>query len=173
MLHILYPYSHAHTSLITTLLANIQLIHSFPHHVPHHPFSFHHLIHTKSFALIIQPSHTLIYIDRIFKYSGCSPSCFVVVHIYVDRFLQHTDAHLTSLNVHRLLITSVMVTAKFIDDWGGVSTAELNRLEMKFLFSLDFRLQVTVETFRSYCSQLEGKPTGGLPKDTQNMIQFW
>ncbi|CBI32332.3 unnamed protein product, partial [Vitis vinifera] len=56
------------------------------------------------------------YIDRIFKYSGCSPSCFVVAHIYVDRFLQHTDAHLTSLNVHRLLITSVMVAAKFIDD---------------------------------------------------------
>lgn len=56
------------------------------------------------------------YIDRIFKYSGCSPSCFVVAHIYVDRFLKHTDAHLTSLNVHRLLITSVMVAAKFIDD---------------------------------------------------------
>lgn len=56
------------------------------------------------------------YIDRIFKYSGCSPSCFVVAHIYVDRFLQRTDVHLTSLNVHRLLITSVMVAAKFIDD---------------------------------------------------------
>ncbi|KAL6339632.1 hypothetical protein AAG906_034717 [Vitis piasezkii] len=112
------------------------------------------------------------YIDRIFKYSGCSPSCFVVAHIYVDRFLQHTDAHLTSLNVHRLLITSVMVAAKFIDDAffnnayyakvGGVSTAELNRLEMKFLFSLDFRLQVTVETFRSYCSQLDKEVAGGL-----------
>uniref|UniRef100_F6I4T9 Uncharacterized protein n=1 Tax=Vitis vinifera TaxID=29760 RepID=F6I4T9_VITVI len=57
--------------------------------------------------------------------------------------------------------------------WGGVSTTEPNRLEMKFLFSLDFRLQVTVETFRSYCSQLEGEPTRGLPKDMQNMIQFW
>lgn len=112
------------------------------------------------------------YIDRIFKYSGCSPSCFVVAHIYVDRFLQHTDAHLTSLNVHRLLITSVMVAAKFVDDAffnnayyakvGGVSTAELNRLEMKFLFSLDFRLQVTVETFRSYCSQLDKEVAGGL-----------
>ena len=28
------------------------------HHAPHHPFSFHHLIPTKSFDLIIQPSHT-------------------------------------------------------------------------------------------------------------------
>ncbi|KAK9015592.1 hypothetical protein V6N11_006692 [Hibiscus sabdariffa] len=76
------------------------------------------------------------YIDRIFKYAGCSPSCFLVAYIYVDRFLQRTDVHLTSLNVHRLLITSVLVAAKFIDDAffnnayyarvGGVSTAELN-----------------------------------------------
>lgn len=56
------------------------------------------------------------YIDRIFKYAACSPSCFVIAHIYMDRFLQKTDGHLTSLNVHRLLITSVMVAAKFIDD---------------------------------------------------------
>lgn len=56
------------------------------------------------------------YIDRIFKYSRCSPSCFVVAHIYVDRFLQHTEIKLTSLNVHRLLITSIMLAAKFMDD---------------------------------------------------------
>lgn len=56
------------------------------------------------------------YIDRIFKYFGCSPSCFVIAHIYVDRFLKGTDGHLTSLNVHRLLITTIMVAAKFIDD---------------------------------------------------------
>ncbi|KAL5796724.1 hypothetical protein ACOSQ2_001544 [Xanthoceras sorbifolium] len=105
------------------------------------------------------------YIDRIFKYAACSPSCFVVAQIYVDRYLQQADVHLTSLNVHRLLITSVMVAAKFIDDAffnnayyarvGGVTTAELNRMEMKFLFSLDFRLQVNVQTFQSFCLQLE------------------
>lgn len=38
---------------------------------------------------------------------------------------------------------------------GGVSTAELNRMEVKFLFSLDFRLQVNVNTFRRICCQLE------------------
>ncbi|GFZ04702.1 cyclin p1;1 [Actinidia rufa] len=105
------------------------------------------------------------YIDRIYKYSCCSPSCFVVAHIYVERFVQRINIRLTSLNVHRLLITSVMVAAKFMDDAffnnayyakvGGVSTAELNRLEMKFLFGLDFRLYVSVQTFGKYCSQLE------------------
>ncbi|KAK0602515.1 hypothetical protein LWI29_034246 [Acer saccharum] len=43
---------------------------------------------------------------------------------------------------------------------GGVSTAELNRLEMKFLFTLDFKLHVTTEDFRKYCSQLETEAAG-------------
>lgn len=38
---------------------------------------------------------------------------------------------------------------------GGVSTRELNRLEVKLLFSIDFRLFVSVDTFRTYCVQLE------------------
>ncbi|KAI3979730.1 hypothetical protein MKX01_013825 [Papaver californicum] len=110
------------------------------------------------------------YIDRIFKYSNCSPSCFVVAYIYMERFLQNGDVLLTLLNVHRILVTSVMVAAKFIDDTffnnayfakvGGVSTAEINRLEMKFLSSLDFRLQVTVGTFERYCVQLDKEATG-------------
>ncbi|KAK6940822.1 Cyclin PHO80-like [Dillenia turbinata] len=112
------------------------------------------------------------YIDRIFKYAGCSPSCFIIAHIYMERFLQRMDVCLTSLNVHRLLITSIMVATKFVDDAffnsayyakvGGVSTMELNRLEMKFLFSLDFRLYVSVETFRRYCSMLEKEAASGL-----------
>ncbi|KAJ8543165.1 hypothetical protein K7X08_005688 [Anisodus acutangulus] len=112
------------------------------------------------------------YLDRIFKYSCCSPSCFVVAHIYMERFIESTSAHLTSLNVHRLLITSVMVAAKFIDDAfynnayyarvGGVTTKELNKLEMKFLFGLDFRLHASVQTFGSYCSLLEKEGTVGV-----------
>ncbi|XVE73138.1 hypothetical protein DITRI_Ditri11bG0093400 [Diplodiscus trichospermus] len=46
---------------------------------------------------------------------------------------------------------------------GGISTAELNRLEMKFLFSLDFRLQVSVNTFQKYCSQLHKESSEGHP----------
>ena len=38
---------------------------------------------------------------------------------------------------------------------GGVSTAEINKLEMRFLFALDFRLNVSLQTFGTYCSQLE------------------
>ncbi|KMT06145.1 hypothetical protein BVRB_7g163150 [Beta vulgaris subsp. vulgaris] len=114
------------------------------------------------------------YIERMYKYAGCSPSCFVVAYIYVDRYLQQTKTYLTSLNVHRLLVTSVMVAAKFIDDSffnnayyakvGGINTSEMNRLEMKLLFGVDFRLQVNVETFRRYCLLLD-KEVGGCELD--------
>nr|XP_010312651.1 cyclin-P3-1 isoform X3 [Solanum lycopersicum] len=80
------------------------------------------------------------YIERIFKYSNCSPSCFVVAYIYLERFLNLTDCLLTSLNVHRLLITSIMLAVKFVDDdcynnayyakVGGITTRELNKLEL-------------------------------------------
>ena len=57
------------------------------------------------------------YLERIFKYSNCSPSCFVVAYSYIDRFIQKQPGiPITSLNVHRLLITTVMVAAKFLDD---------------------------------------------------------
>ncbi|CAH9145155.1 unnamed protein product [Cuscuta epithymum] len=105
------------------------------------------------------------YVDRIFRYSNCSPACFVVSYIYLDRFVARTGAVLTSLNVHRLLITSTMLAAKFLDDGcynngyyakvGGISNSELNKLEMKFLTALQFRLHVSVDTFISYCALLE------------------
>lgn len=57
------------------------------------------------------------YLERIFKYANCSPSCFVVAYVYLERFAQRQPTlPLNSLNVHRLLITSVMVAAKFLDD---------------------------------------------------------
>ncbi|MCO5565159.1 hypothetical protein L7F22_018832 [Adiantum nelumboides] len=106
------------------------------------------------------------YLERIFKYANCSTSCFVVAYAYIDRLIQfQPNLRITSANVHRILITSILVSAKFLDDSyydnayyaqiGGISTKEMNKLEWDFLFLLDFRLQVTVSVFESYCSHLE------------------
>ncbi|CAI7787595.1 unnamed protein product [Closterium sp. NIES-54] len=137
------------------------------------------------------------YLERIFKYANCSPACFVVAYAYIDRILQeHDDMVITSLNVHRLLITCIMVAAKFLDDSiqpphmvlmslcfakaisfstfftfssyryfnnayyakvGGVTTAEMNRLEMELLFRMDFRLNITTDVFYAYCKRLEAE----------------
>ncbi|KAH7280843.1 hypothetical protein KP509_36G016500 [Ceratopteris richardii] len=94
----------------------------------------------------------LKYLERMHKYSNCSPSCFVVGFVYIDHLLhKQPDVPIISLNVHRLLITSVMVATKLLDD----VNAELNALEIDFLFRLDFRLQVTSNMFEGYCSHLE------------------
>lgn len=102
------------------------------------------------------------YLERIFRYANCSESCFLVAYVYLDRFaqVQPTIGAVDSFNVHRLLITSVMVAAKFMDDMyynnayyakiGGISTKEMNFLELEFLFGLGFRLNVTPATFHGY-----------------------
>lgn len=57
------------------------------------------------------------YLERIFKYTSCSPSCFVVGYVFLDRLVhRQPDLLVTSLNVHRLLVTSVMVATKMLDD---------------------------------------------------------
>ena len=57
------------------------------------------------------------YLERIHKYSKCSSSCFLVGFIYIDHLVhKQPDVPITSLNVHRLLITNIMVAAKFLDD---------------------------------------------------------
>uniref|UniRef100_A0ACD5U3P7 Uncharacterized protein n=1 Tax=Avena sativa TaxID=4498 RepID=A0ACD5U3P7_AVESA len=110
-----------------------------------------------------------LYAERIFKYAECSPSCFVLALVYMERYLQQPHVYMTPFSVHRLLITSVVVAAKFTDDAffnnafyarvGGISTIEMNRLELDLLFNLDFRLKVSLETFGSYCLQLEKHTT--------------
>ncbi|XVF49450.1 hypothetical protein PTKIN_Ptkin04bG0013100 [Pterospermum kingtungense] len=106
------------------------------------------------------------YLERIFKYANCSPSCFVVAYVYLDRFAKmQPSLPINSFNVHRLLITSVLVSAKFMDDMyynnayyakvGGISIIEMNLLEMDFLFGLGFQLNVTPATFNTYCSFLQ------------------
>lgn len=106
------------------------------------------------------------YLERIFKYANCSPCCFVVAYVYLDRFTQcQPSLPINSFNIHRLLITSVMIAAKFMDDMyynnayyakvGGISITEMNFLEVDFLFGLGFHLNVTPTTFQTYCSYLQ------------------
>ena len=67
---------------------------------------------------------------------------------------------LTSSNFQRLFLVAVMLAAKFLDDsyysnkhWaevGGLSTAEINCLELEFLFRLGFSLAISREEYDDY-----------------------
>ncbi|XP_023534097.1 cyclin-U1-1-like [Cucurbita pepo subsp. pepo] len=108
----------------------------------------------------------LKYLERIYKYTNCSPSCLVVGFVYIDRLIhRHPNSLVISLNVHRLLVTSVMVASKILDDVhynnafyarvGGVNKVELNKLELELLFLLDFGVTVSSRAFETYCLHLE------------------
>ncbi|KAI3760097.1 hypothetical protein L1987_50487 [Smallanthus sonchifolius] len=48
---------------------------------------------------------------------------------------------------------------------GGVTRAEMNRLEMKFLFGIDFRLYVNLSTFEKYCLELMSEGSEEVQKE--------
>ena len=84
--------------------------------------------------------------------------------IYIDRLIQRNNFLLTELNVHRVVITAVMLAAKFFDDAyynnayyakvGGVLVPEMNSLEVEFLFRVNFSLHVCPEVFHKYRAEL-------------------
>ena len=119
------------------------------------------------------------YLKRIMKYGGCSPCCVVVGLMYLQRLKQRMPSVcLTSGNLQRLLLTSVMVAAKFLDDlyysnkhWaqiGGLNLQELNALELKLLFQLGFNVCVKREEYQEYLHALSGT----VPDDMTSVPSF-
>ncbi|MES1907597.1 MAG: hypothetical protein MHM6MM_000685 [Cercozoa sp. M6MM] len=122
--------------------------------------------HVTKFHALRPPSISIgDYLERIARYSCCSGECFVLSLIFVDRIIQTNQYFLVnSLNVHRLLITAVMLSAKFFDDQyfnnafygkvGGVPCREVNALEIEFLFMINFNLDVSPEQYQQYYHEL-------------------
>ncbi|TYI12593.1 hypothetical protein ES332_A09G288500v1 [Gossypium tomentosum] len=122
------------------------------------------------------------YLHRIFKHANCSPCCFVIAYVYLDRFMQmHPSLPFNSFNVHRLLITSVLVSAQFMDDIcyinayyakvGSISTEEMNILEVDFLFGLGVQLNVKPDTFRTYFCFLQREMRLQTPPPLQDLAE--
>ena len=71
----------------------------------------------------------------------------------------------TSLTVHRLVITAVMLAAKLMDDKyynnafyakiGGITTSELNHMELEMLRMLDYRTFVSSSRVHELLGRLE------------------
>lgn len=57
------------------------------------------------------------YLVRIAKYAKCSPACFAHSMVHMLKLAQQdTSFAPTRLNVHRLVLTGVLISAKFLDD---------------------------------------------------------
>ena len=100
----------------------------------------------------VPPISIIDYIHRIHKYGKCSPECFIIALIYIERFQQKTQTALTYFNAYRLILIAVMVAAKFRDDVyfsngyygniGGIPRDEVNALEVLFLSTIEWGLWV-------------------------------
>lgn len=105
------------------------------------------------------------YLERICLWSECSPSCLIFAMIYIDRLQSSADVFLTSKNVHKFILTSVMIAAKFVDDRyhnnksyariGGVALKDINAMEVDLAFSLRFNLNASPKEFTSYAMGLQ------------------
>ena len=119
-----------------------------------------------AFVALRRPKVTLAdYAERMCKYGACSPGCLGLALVYMDRYLRQMGERCVSgLNVHRLLLSCVLVATKHWDDthynnafWakvGGVANAELNTLERNLLTKLNFSLLVDKVQWDAYRSAL-------------------
>eukprot|EP00301_Raphidiophrys_heterophryoidea_P008086 c13049_g3_i1.p1 GENE.c13049_g3_i1~~c13049_g3_i1.p1 ORF type:complete len:374 (-),score=50.67 c13049_g3_i1:251-1372(-) len=98
------------------------------------------------------------YFARICTYSRITPETTICAYINLKKVCQnHPQYELTNFNVHRLLVASMMVFAKYYDDdidsnarWSriaGVAIHELNSLEVDFLNLCQFDLRVPYDIF--------------------------
>lgn len=101
------------------------------------------------------------YLQRIATFFHCSPACFVVALVYIDRIMSAEPTFVVNkLCVHRLAVVSIMVAAKFIDDdyysnafYGkvaGLVPSEVNALEARLISMLRWRLHVQPEQYERY-----------------------
>ncbi|ORZ19531.1 cyclin-domain-containing protein [Absidia repens] len=114
----------------------------------------------------IPPNITLSdYLRRIIKFTSIEKSCLLIILIYIDRVCErHPQFTISSLTVHRFLITAVTLSAKALSDSyctnshyariGGISTQELNALELEFLTLIDWRLTSTGVILQQYYANL-------------------
>lgn len=105
------------------------------------------------------------YLRRIVKYACVEKACLLVLLIYIDRICElHPEFTISSLTVHRFLITAVTVSSKALCDSyctnthyakvGGISTHELNALELELLKLIDWNLTSSGPTLQQYYANL-------------------
>ncbi|WVZ87255.1 hypothetical protein U9M48_033924 [Paspalum notatum var. saurae] len=106
------------------------------------------------------------YLERVHRYAALEPECYVVAYAYVDMAAHRRPAAaVASRNVHRLLLACLLLASKVLDDFhhsnaffarvGGVSNAEMNRLELELLVVLDFAVAVDHRAYGRYREHLE------------------
>lgn len=106
------------------------------------------------------------FLRRVHKFTQFSKECLLIAIIYLDRYnLTDEDFSLNSTNVHKILLTCLLLATKFQDDRyydnktfefaGGVNVAQLHRYETHVFEALDFNLFVDEESYNELRQKLQ------------------
>ena len=105
------------------------------------------------------------YLEHIYEYTKINSSTIILILIYIDRICKILKAKISYYNVHKLILSSMIVASKYNEDGefyshkfyaklGGVSQAEVFNLEYNFVTLLDFNLYVSEELYCKYYDYL-------------------
>lgn len=105
------------------------------------------------------------YMQRLTTHATLSPPILLSMVYYIDRLCAFYPAFtVSSLTIHRFLITSATVASKGLSDsfWtnktyarvGGISMTELAMLELEFLFRTQWRIVPQPEVLEDYYKSL-------------------
>jgi hypothetical protein len=124
------------------------------------------------------------YLKRIHAYFRCSNECYVIALVIIDRLGKVDPAlALCTLNAHRLLVSAVMLAAKFNDNEyysnayyakvSGMGLKEMDQLEALLMKLLSWKVNVTPEEYQEYlrivcaASGLQSPPKSLLGKEPE------
>ncbi|KAL2066196.1 hypothetical protein VTL71DRAFT_2267 [Oculimacula yallundae] len=113
----------------------------------------------------------LDYLQRLAKHATLTPPLLLSMVYYIDRLcLLYPAFTVTTLTVHRFLITAATVAAKGLSDsfWnnstyarvGGIKIAELGLLELDFLYRVDWKIVPNPEALVDYYNGLVERTDG-------------
>ena len=125
----------------------------------------HGVISRKFFSKQPPPISLEEYLSRLHLYCPMSTTVYLATSLYIHRLAVIEKILLvTTRNAHRLLLAGLRVAMKALEDLsyphsrfakvGGVSEAELGRLEISFCFVTNFELRVTKEMLLSHVEAL-------------------
>lgn len=113
------------------------------------------------------------YLKRIYKYTKMNISTLIMSIIYIDKFCENERYVLCMNNIHKLLLTSCLLSIKFNEDINinmkyyseiaGIPIYDLKNLEFYLCVKLRFSLFVEYDIYQKYfeyfckCANVENK----------------
>lgn len=130
------------------------------------PLNAQHGAITRKFYSKLEPPISITqYLQRLHQFCPMSTAVYLASSLYIHRLaVEQCAISVTRKNVHRLVLAALRVATKALEDLayphakvakvGGVSEAELARLEISFCFLADFELVIGEERLQAHYEAL-------------------